>query len=182
MSTKKYSLLSTLWETSFTPQHCKGGLQGAGLVPFSPEHVLTKLPPSLASELGDQNSTDEQERGRKVACTSCGHEMPATPTIQTRIVSYFAGILEIWKDRPKIGQRNHLRVRGRQSPWDEFMQPLETQREQKAEKTKKGRKRGAKHTARVKPEEGMHTCMCIIINAMVHESCYQKITILYSRY
>ena len=150
------SLLSTIWETSFTPQQCQGGFKGAGLVPFSPEHVLAKLPQSHS--LGPANDSGIQEQRGKVTCSSCGHEMATTPIIKTRIVSYFAGMLEIPKDRPKIGKRNHLRVRieGEAITSDDFLELLQAQKEQKeAEKAKKGKKRREKQPMCAEPQEGM---------------------------
>ena len=42
-------LIAKLWDTSFTPQQCKGDFRGAGLIPFSCEHVLQKLAPSAVT-------------------------------------------------------------------------------------------------------------------------------------
>ena len=55
--------------------------------------------------------------------------MPATPVVKTRIISYFAGILEIRGDRPNIGERNNLKVRveGEAITSDEFQELLEKQ-------------------------------------------------------
>ena len=152
-------LLSALWETSFTPQHCKSGFRGAGLVPFSPEHVLAKLPQSLEPS---HCSDDEQGERRKVACSSCGHEIATIPIIKSHIVSYFAGILEIRKERPKIGERNHLKVRveGEALTSDEFLAILEKQREKKeADKAKKGKNKGTQRkkatTKDTEPPQGI---------------------------
>ena len=53
--------------------------------------------------------------------------------LQSRIVSYFSGILDVRTDRPKIGKRNNLKVRveGEVITSDEFVDLLE---EQKASK------------------------------------------------
>lgn len=104
------------------------------MVPFFPAHVLGKLPTSSEPS----NSSDNERGGRrKVACSSCGHEIATTPIIKTHIVSYFAGIR---KDRPKVGHRNHLnvRVRGEAKTSDEFLELLQEQITKKqAEKAKK---------------------------------------------
>ena len=78
------SLLGKLWDSSLKPSHCRAGFRGAGLVPYSREHVLKELHPSAAM------------RAEKTtfACFKCGHEMAATPIVKTGIVSYFAGILD----------------------------------------------------------------------------------------
>ena len=55
-------------------------------------------------------STTDEQRTTKVTCASCGHEVATTPVVKTHIVSYFAGILEVRKDGPKVGQRNNLKV------------------------------------------------------------------------
>jgi hypothetical protein len=146
-------LLSELWETSFTPQHCKGGFRGAGLVPFSPEHVLAKLSPSSEPS---NSSNDERGGRRKVACSSCGHDVATTPIIKTHIVSYFAGILEVRKDRPKIGARNHLKVRveGEAITSDEFLELLQEQRDKKeSEKAKKGKRNRATQRRKATTED-----------------------------
>lgn len=79
------SLLSALWETSFTPQHIRGGFRGAGLVPFSAEHVLTKLPPSLQ----ESNSSDDEQQEIKDACSTCGHKVATTPIVKTHTLLGF---------------------------------------------------------------------------------------------
>ena len=47
--------------------------------------------------------------------------------------SYFAGILEVKKDKPKVGERNNLKVRieGDVITSDEFMELLEKQKVKK---------------------------------------------------
>ena len=85
------SLLGKLWDSSLKPSHCRAGFRGAGLVPYSREHVLKKLHHSAAM------------RAEKAtfACCKCGHEMAATPIVKTRIVSYFAGTEETCKEMEK---------------------------------------------------------------------------------
>ena len=73
--------------------------------------------------------------------------MAATPVLKTRIVSYFAGMLDIRTDGLKIGKRNNLKVRveGEVITSDEFVGLLEEQKASKdAEKKKKGKKREQK--------------------------------------
>ena len=143
------SLIAKLWDASFTPQQCKGGFRGAGLVPFSCEHVLQKLAPSAVTVHNDpENEPDDRQATTKITCTSCGHQMAATPVLKTRIVSYFSGILNIRTDRPKIGKRNNLKVRveGEVITSDEFVDLLEEQKASKdaEKKQKKGKKRQQK--------------------------------------
>ena len=84
-------LIAKLWDTSFTPQQCKGDFRGAGLIPFSCEHVLQKLAPSAVTvHHNTENEPDDRQATTKITCTSCGHQMVATPVLKTRIVSYFS--------------------------------------------------------------------------------------------
>ena len=143
------SLIAKLWDTYFTPQQCKGGFCGTGLIPFSCEHVLQKLAPSAVAVHHDpENEPDDRRTTTKITCTSCGHQMAATPVLKTRIVSYFSGILDVWTDRPKIGKRNNLKVRveGEVITSDEFVDLLEEQKASKEaeKKQKKGKKRQQK--------------------------------------
>ena len=141
------SLIAELWEVSFTPAHCKGGFRGAGLFPFSREHILGKLPPTASPEPHPDTSEEEEEPAiTRIACTHCGHKLPTTPVVKTHIVSYFAGILEVKESAPKIGQRNNLRIRveGEAITSDEFMEMLEAHKiakeKEKKEKGKKAKK------------------------------------------
>ena len=145
------SLIAKLWDASFKPEHCKGGFRAAGLVPFSPAHVLAKLAPTASQENQDSSQEDDRQDLRKITCSSCGHKMPATPVVKTRIISYFAGILEIRGDGPNIGERNNMKVRveGEAITSDEFLELLEKQKaskeaekKQRKEKQKKGTKKG----------------------------------------
>ena len=142
------SLIAKLWDASFTPQQCKGGFRGAGLIPFSCNHVLQKLAPSAVLAHHDPaNDPDDRQATTKITCTSCGHQMTATPLLKTRIVSYFSGILDVRTDGHKIGKRNNLKVRveGEVITSDEFVTILEEQKASKeAEKQKKGKKREQK--------------------------------------
>ena len=53
-----------------------------------------------------------RESESTVKCTRCGHETEmATPAVKLCMKSYFAGILEVKKDKAKIGERNNLKVR-----------------------------------------------------------------------
>ena len=141
------SLIAKLWDTSFT--QCKGGFRGAGLVPFSCEHVLQKLAPSAVAVHHDpENEPDDRQATTKITCTSCGHQMATTPVLKTRIVSYFSGILDVRTDRPKIGKRNNLKVRveGEVITSNEFVDLLEEQKASKEaeKKQKNGKKRQQK--------------------------------------
>ena len=63
-----------------------------------------------------------------VKCISCSHETEiATPTMKLCMKSYFACILEVRKDKPKVGERNNLKVRikGKVITSDEFTELLE---------------------------------------------------------
>ena len=125
------SLIAKLWDTSFTLQQSKGGFCGAGLVPFSCEHVLQKLTPSaVAVHHNPENEPDDRQATTKITCTSCGHQMAATPALKTRIASYFSQMLDVWTDGPKTGKRNNLKVRveGEVITSDEFVDLLEKQR------------------------------------------------------
>ena len=129
------SLIAKLWDMSVTPQQCKGGFRGAGLVPFSCEHVLQKLAPSAVAVHHDpENEPDDRQATTKITCTSCGHQMATTPVLKTRIVSYFSGILDVRTDRPKIGKRNNLKVRveGEVITSNEFVDLLEEQNSPRA--------------------------------------------------
>ena len=146
------SLIAKLWETSFLPKHCIGGFCATGLTPFSPEHVLQKLRPKAAPELDRDNLGDndkdthetctassQKQRTTTVRCTSCGNEMvPSTPTVKMCITSYFAGIMEVQKHKPKVGERNNLKIRleGEVITSDEFLELLE----EKSSKEKSKRK------------------------------------------
>ena len=147
------SLIAKLWETSFMPKHCIGGFRSAGLTPFSPEHVLQKLMPMTAPALELEPEQDKQidkvnpvnppkQRTTKVTCTSCGNEMmPTTPTEKMCITSYFAGILEIQKHKPKVGERNNLKIRleGEVLTTDEFIELLEEEKSTKEKGKSKGK-------------------------------------------
>ena len=139
MSAKRFSqvLIVKLWETSFLPKHCIGGFCAVGLTPFSPEHVLQKLILMTTPELEPNKQIDNphKQRTTKVTCTSCGNEMvPTTPTVKMCITLCFAGILETKKHKPKIGERNDLKIRleGEVLTTDEFIELLE----EKTPKTK----------------------------------------------
>ena len=147
-------LISKLWETSLQPSHCRGGFRGAGLAPYSREHVLQKLPLVAAvSEDTDTAITASQDtatqdtahdaKNPEFACSCCGHEIAATPIVKRRILGYFAGILEVQKGAPQVGKRNNLRIRmeGEAITSDEFQTILE---EMEAEKKKKGGKKSRK--------------------------------------
>jgi len=43
-------LIARIWDTSFKPEHCRGGFLATGLVPFSPAHVLSELVPTAIQE------------------------------------------------------------------------------------------------------------------------------------
>ena len=142
------SLIGKLWDAALKPSDFIGGFRGVGLVPYSREHVMKKLPSSATAATSDSTCSPRQ-RTRSVACTTCGHEMPATPILQTKILSYFAGILEIKSDAPQIGQRNNLRIRveGEAITSDEFQTLLEedmARKERKKEEKKSRAKRGKK--------------------------------------
>ena len=137
-------LIAKLWDTSFTPQQCKGGFRGAGLIPFSCEHVLQKLAPSAVTvHHNTENEPDDRQATTKITCTSCGHQMAATPVLKTRIVSYFSGMLDVRTDGPKIRKWNNLKVGvGEVITSDEFVDLLEEQKASKEaeKKQKKGKK------------------------------------------
>lgn len=78
-----------------------------------------------------------------------------TPTVKLCTKSYFAGILEVRKNKPKIGERNNLKVRieGEVISSDEFMELLEEQKSSKHLK-KKGPK---KPEASQQPATGTHS-------------------------
>jgi len=144
------SLIAKLWDTSFLPKHCIGGFRATGLTPFSPEHVLQKIMPLTAPEpdleLEQDKQTDKaKQRTAKVTCTSCGNEMvPTTPTVKLCITSYFAGILEIQKHKPKVGERNNLKIRleGEVLTTDEFLELIEEEKNAKDKGKKvKGKKK-----------------------------------------
>ena len=191
-------LLKKLWDISFKPEHCKGGFRGAGIVPYSREHVLDKLalPPGPAlgqcndatcirpgaegsdvqspgaeslgmqspgaegsgvespgaegsgvESPGAEGSGVESPGAEKITCTKCGNSMTATPILKTHIISYFAGILEIRKEAPRIGQRNNLKIRieGEALTSDEFQGLLDEESASKeAEKVRKAEKRARK--------------------------------------
>ena len=142
-------LIAKLWDTSFTPQQCKGGFRGADLIPFSCEHVLQKLAQSaVAVHHNSENEPDVRQATTKITCTSCGHQMAATPVLKTHIVSYFSGMLDVRTDGPKIGKRNNLKVQveGEVITSDEFVDLLEEQKASKEaeKKQKKGKKRQQK--------------------------------------
>ena len=141
-------LIAKLWDTSFTPQQCKGNFRGAGLIPFLCEHVLQKLAPSAVTvHHNTENEPDDRQATTKITCTSCGHQMVVTPVLKTRIVSYFSRMLDVRTDGPKIGKWNNLKVRveGEVTTSDEFVDLLEEQKASKeAEKQKKGKKRQRK--------------------------------------
>lgn len=145
------SLVSQLWE-SVKPEHCKGGFRGAGLFPLSRQHILTKLPPSATLAEAEQASSESgqsRQQAKHVTCDSCGHEMPATPLIKTRLTSYFTGVLQIQKERPEKGKRNNMKIRleGETVTSDEFLQILEEQQKEKEEKKKgKGKKKATEQS------------------------------------
>ena len=137
------SLIAKLWETSFEPGHCKGGFRGTGIYPFSQEHVLQKLDHNPLKMTSASGSVATESRVSTVKCVSCGHEMEAaTPTVKLCLKSYFAGILEVRKDKPKIGERNNLKVRieGEVISSDEFMELLQEQNTTKQSKKKTTKK------------------------------------------
>ena len=146
------SLITKLWETSFLPKHCIGGFRAAGRTPFSPEHVLQKLRPTTTPEtdrdyLRDNDkdthetctASSQKQHTTTVECTSCGNEMvPSTPTVKMCITSYFAGIMQVQKHKPKVGERNNLKIRleGEVITSDEFLELLEEKSKSKWKGTK----------------------------------------------
>ena len=144
-------LIAQLWDT-FTPGICKAGFRSTGLAPFSREHVLSKLPP-IVDPLESESSLDRREDTNPFTCTSCGHKMPATPMVKTRLVSHFSSLLEVHTDRPRRGERNKARVRveGEAITSDEFLEILEVRiKEKELKKCKNGQKKTL-------TTEGMHT-------------------------
>ena len=136
------SLIAKLWEISFEPGHCKGRFQGTGLHPLSQEHVLEKLehtssktksashPAAKSGPVASSGPAATRKHVSAVKYTSCGHETEiATPTMKLCMKSYFAGSLKVRKDKPKVGERNNLKVRieGEVITSDEFMELLEEQ-------------------------------------------------------
>ena len=157
------SLIAKLWEISFEPAHCKGGFRGTGLYPLSKEHVLEKLehtssktksashpaatcgPAATSGPVASSGPAVTKKHVSTVKCTSCGHETEiATPTMKLCMKSYFAGILEVRKDKPKVGERNNLKVRieGDVITSDEFTELLEEQKT--TSKQSKQKKKSAK--------------------------------------
>ena len=148
------SLIAELWEASFTTAHSKGGFKSAGLVPFSRQHVLDKLPPTAqdTNDHQDHQTTASPRRHQRITCTSCGEQIPTTPILKTQIVSYFAGILEIQTSKPTLGQRNNLRIRveGDAITSDEFVELLEAQKAAKEKEKEETEEKGEKQTTTTK--------------------------------
>ena len=151
------SLVTQLWDCSFTPDHCKGGFRGAGLVPFSRKHVIEKIIPPGAT-VGSTNSDADREGCSMLKCTGCGQEMAATPIIKLKLIAHFSGRLEVEKTKPAPGQRNRLKVRleGEAITSDSFMELMEADKAEKeckkAEKNKKKRGKKQKEVECAVPE------------------------------
>jgi len=151
------SLIKKLWDAAFKPDHCKGGFRRAGIIPFSREHVLEKLPPPVFADSADSanHSNDNAEVVKattRLSCAKCGHVVPTTPIVKTHIVSFFAGILEVRREGPKRGERNNLKIRveGEAITSDEFMDLLREEKAKKeaeaAERKKPGKKKQQNHS------------------------------------
>ena len=136
------SLIGKLWDISLEQYDLIGGFRGAGLVPYSRSHVLRKLP--LAQDDPDVPARSETKKTTAIECTNCGHQMPATPVVRVRVVSYFEKVLQAKTERPKLGERNNLKIRveGEAITADEFQSLLEE------ELAKKERKKQEKKQAR----------------------------------
>lgn len=78
--------------------------------------------------------------------------MPTTPIIESHIVSYFAGILEIRREGPRIGQRNNLRIRleGEALTSDEFQDILDEEKAVRHARLKRRHTRLKRRHARLK--------------------------------
>ena len=83
-------LLTSIW-VAFTPEVVRSGFRGTGIVPLSRDHVFSKLPAAtdLEPEVVDRDSC------QTIKCTHCGHDMPATPVLKTRLTSVFATVLQV---------------------------------------------------------------------------------------
>ena len=141
------ALIAKLWESSLKPSHCIGGFRGAGLVPYSREHVLKKLTPSPEEKpVMNLDSGELQQTG--FTCSHCGHAVATTPIVKGRIVAFFADVLELKKGVPEVGRRNNLRIQaeGEAITSDEFQELLE---EELAEKEEKKKNKGKKATNKI---------------------------------
>ena len=128
-------LILQLWERSITPTHCISGFRAYGLYPLSKDAVLHKLAPSevFRSTEAAPQQYDELEH---IRCTSCGHQMRASPYIRTNLRGYFRGILEVRKQPSHSRSHTHVRVEGEVITSDEFLEYL--QKEWEAKKNKQG--------------------------------------------
>ena len=92
---------------ALTPEVVRSGFRGTGIVPLSRDHVFSKLPAAtdLEPEVVDRDSC------QTIKCTHCGHDMPATPVLKTRLTSVFATVLQVNAHRPKLGKRNNPKIR-----------------------------------------------------------------------
>ena len=107
--------------------------------------MLQKVAPSSCTD-GSRDQICIGDSG-KVKCTSCGHEMAATPIIRSGIISHFSEILEVRKSKPDVGKRNKLKVRldGETLTSDRFVELMEADMAKKeSEKEKKKKKKGKK--------------------------------------
>ena len=108
--------------------------------------VTSSGPLASSGPVASSSPLAEEKRVSTVKCVSCGHETEiATPTVKLCMKSYFAGILEVRKDKAKVGERNNLKVKieGEVITSDELMELLE---KQKSEKTtsKQSKKKNTK--------------------------------------
>ena len=67
--------------------------------------------------------------------------VPTTPTVKLCITSYFAGILEVQKHKPKVGERNSLKIclEGEVVTTDEFLKLIEEENMPRTKAKSKGK-------------------------------------------
>ena len=63
------AMVAKLREASFKPEHCKGRFHGAGLVPYSRDHVLAKIVPVDEAASIAQAEDDESAEKSTITCT-----------------------------------------------------------------------------------------------------------------
>ena len=124
------SLLRHLWEESLTPEQCRSGFRASRIYPLSREAVMMKLGPSQAF-------APTKEEVRSITCDSCRHSISVSPLIRTNLRGYFSGVLEVKKQPSRTRSNTRVRVEGEGITSDEFLQNLETELENRAQRKKK---------------------------------------------
>ena len=105
-------------------------------------HVSTVSGYPVAMKLGPSqvfapSHKESQQDIQSITCGSCGHSISASPYIRKNLRGYFSGILEVKKQPSRARSNTRIRIEGEVITSDEFLQYLDRELENRAQRKKK---------------------------------------------